>query len=58
MQHSLTMSGLICIKKEYQQVFESKNENWRKKHDCKNLKDLDYQADKVKEDEAEKEKRR
>ena len=34
-------------KKEYEQVFENKDENWRKKHDYKNLKDLSYQADEV-----------
>ena len=33
--------------KEYEQVYESKDENWRKKHGYKNLKDLSYQADKV-----------
>ena len=27
-------------KKEYEQVFENKNENWRKKYDYKNLKDF------------------
>ena len=30
-------------KKKYEQVFENKDENWRKKHDCKNLKDFRYQ---------------
>ena len=34
-------------KKEYEQVFENKDENWRKKHDYKNLKDLSYQVDEV-----------
>ena len=34
-------------KKEYEQVFENKDENWRKKHDCKNLKDFRYQVDEV-----------
>ena len=34
-------------KKEYEQVFETKNDEWRKKHDYKNLKDFGYQADKV-----------
>ena len=39
---------LISIyKTEYNQVFESKDEGWRKKHDYKNLKDLNYQADKA-----------
>ena len=35
-------------KKEYEQVFENKDENWRKKYDYKNLKDFSYQADEVK----------
>ena len=34
-------------KKEYEQVFENKDENWKKKHDYKNLKDFSYQVDKV-----------
>ena len=34
-------------KKEYEQVFENKDENWRKKHDYKNLKDFSYQVDEV-----------
>ena len=34
-------------KKEYAQVFENKDENWRKKHDFKNLKDFSYQVDEV-----------
>ena len=34
-------------KKEYEQVFENKNENWRKKHDNENLKDFSYQVDEV-----------
>ena len=38
-------------KKEYEKVFESKDENWRKKHNYKNLQDLGYQADKVDEEE-------
>ena len=38
-------------KKEYSQGFESKDEDWRKKHDYKNLKDLYYQADKAEKDE-------
>ena len=33
-------------KKDYGQIFENKNENWRKKH-YKNLKDFSYQVDKV-----------
>ena len=39
-----------CIdmcKKEYEQVFENKDENWRKKYDYKNLKDFSYKVDKV-----------
>ena len=32
-------------KKEYEQVFETKDEDWRKKHDYKHLKDFGYQAD-------------
>ena len=32
-------------KKEYGQVFESKDKGWKLKHDYKNLKDLDYQPD-------------
>ena len=43
-------------KKEYEQVFENKDENWIKKHDYKNLKDFNYQVDEIKKDEAEKEK--
>ena len=43
-------------KKRYEQVYGNKDENWRKKHDYKNLKDLSYQLDEVKIDEAEKEK--
>ena len=43
-------------KKEYEQVFENKDEDWRKKHDYKNLKDFSYQVDEVnKADVAEKE---
>ena len=34
-------------KNEYEQVFESKDENWRKKHDYKNLNDFSYQVDEV-----------
>ena len=41
-------------KKEYGQAFESKDENWRKKHDYKNLKEFSYQVDKE-EDKTEKE---
>ena len=35
-------------KKEYEQVFENKDENWKKKHGDKNLKDFSYQVDEVK----------
>ena len=34
-------------KKEYEQVFESKDENWKKKYDYKNLKKSDYQVNKA-----------
>ena len=34
-------------KKEYEQIFESKDEDWRKKHDFENLKDFSYQIDKA-----------
>ena len=54
---SLLYYELINVhKKEYEQVFENKDENWRKNHDYKNLKDFSYQVDEVKRDEAEKEK--
>ena len=37
---SLLYNGLINIyKKEYDQVFESKDKGWKQKHDYKNLKD-------------------
>ena len=39
-------------KKEYEQAFKNKNENWRKTHDYKNLKDFSIQLDEVKKDEA------
>ena len=39
---------ISVYKKEYEQVFESKDEDWRKKHDYKNRKDFSYQVDKVK----------
>ena len=38
-------------KKEYAQVFEIKDENWRKKYDYKNLKDFSYEVDKTKKEE-------
>ena len=41
-------------KKEYEQVFEIKHENWKKKNDYKNLKNFSHQVDKVRKDEAEK----
>ena len=34
-------------KKEYGQVFETKDEGWKKKHDYKNLKEFNYQVNKV-----------
>ena len=34
-------------KKEYEQVFENKDKNWRKKDDYKYLKDFSYQVDEV-----------
>ena len=43
-------------KKELEEVFESKDETWRKKHDYKNLNDFSYQVYEVKKDKAEKEK--
>ena len=58
----LKNASLLCnkwidmYKKEYEQVFETKDENWRKKHSYKNLNDFSYQVDEVKKDEAEKEK--
>ena len=42
-------------KKEYEQVFEVKDEDWMEKHDYKNLKDLNHQVDKV--NKADKEKK-
>ena len=30
-------------KKEYGQTFENEDENWRQKHDYKNLEDSEYQ---------------
>ena len=43
---------MTSIKKEYIQGFENKDEDWRKKHDYKNLKDLGYQAEKDEKDET------
>ena len=34
-------------KKEYEKVFENKDENWRKKHDYKYLEDFSYQVHEV-----------
>ena len=34
-------------KSKYEQVFQNKNGNWRKKYDYKNLKDFSYQVDEV-----------
>ena len=48
-------------KREYERVFETKDEDWKKKHDYKHLKDFSYQADeanlteKVDEDETDQE---
>ena len=33
--------------KEYEQVFESKDKNWKKQHDYKNLKEFNYQVNKA-----------
>ena len=45
---SLSYNGLIDIyEKENNQDFESKDEDWRLKHNYKNLKDLDYQPDQI-----------
>ena len=35
-------------KKEYEQAFETKDENWRKKHDYKNMEDFSYHVDEEK----------
>ena len=44
---------LISIyKREYNQVFKSKDKDWRQKYDYKNLKDLDYQLDQLQPDES------
>ena len=45
---SLVYDELIDIyKKEYDQVFKSKDNDWNLKHDLKNLKNLDYQPDQL-----------
>ena len=59
-QKKTVLKNASCMinvyKKEYEQFFENKDENRRKKHDYKNLKDFSYQVDKVnKVDVAEKE---
>ena len=33
--------------KEYERVFESKDKNWKKQHDYKNLKEFNYQVNKA-----------
>ena len=49
----LKNASLLCnkwidmYKKEYEQIFENKDKNWRKKHDYENLKDFSYQVDEV-----------
>ena len=50
MYHCFIMIWLKTIKKEYDQIFKSKDKEWRLKNNYKNLKDLDYQPDKVKPD--------
>ena len=53
---SLLYDKLVYMyKQECEQVFESKDESWRKRHDYKNLKDLDYEADKAKKKEKDEE---
>ena len=52
----LSYKWIDMCKKEDEQVFENRDENWRKRHDYKNLKDFRYQVDEVKTDGAEKEK--
>ena len=39
-------------KKEYDQVFNSKDKDWIQKHDYKNLKDLDYRRDQSQPDQS------
>ena len=43
-------------KKEYEQAFEIKDENWRKKYDCKPLKIFNYEVDKTKKSKIKKKK--
>ena len=45
MHHCFMMNWLAFTKKDYNQVFESKDSKWRLKFDYKNLKDSDYQPD-------------
>ena len=40
-------SKIAVNMKEFEQVFENKDENWRKKHDYESLKDFSYQVDEV-----------
>ena len=47
MEHSFTISGLICITKNMSKFFKLKMKVGRKKHDYKRLKDFTYQADEV-----------
>ena len=49
---------ISVYKKEYGQLFESEDENWRKKHDYKNLKDFIHQVDKVKKKMKQKKKKK
>ena len=45
---SLLYYDLIDMyKKEYEQAFESKDENWKKKNNYKNLKEFDYRVNKA-----------
>ena len=44
-------------KKEYEQAFEIKDENWRKKYDCKPLKIFNYEVDKTKKSKIKKKKK-
>ena len=46
MHHCFIMKWLASIKK-YDQVFKSKDKKGRLKHNHGNLKDLDYQGDKL-----------
>ena len=46
MQHSFAISAPICIRKNISR-FLKKKRDWKKKHDCKHLKNFSYQAGKV-----------